>query len=91
MNHFWNRWRSEYIPSLIQYQKLYKRQNQIIPSVGDIVNIYDDKVPQYKWLLELIYDIIIVKDGAIRGAKLFVGKTKKKLNAQKPTLSSRTF
>ena len=45
LNHFWNRWCSEYIPSLLEYEKLYKRQNKIIPSIGDIVNIYDDKVP----------------------------------------------
>ena len=77
LNHFWNRWRSECIPSLLEYQKLYKRQNQIIPSIGNIVNIYDDKVPRYKWLLGRIYDVIIGKDGTIRGTKLFVRKTKK--------------
>ena len=57
--------------------KTYKQQNKIIPSIGDIVNIYDDKVPRHKWLLGCIYDVINGKDGAIRGAKLFVGKTKK--------------
>ena len=77
LNHFWNRWRSEYIPSLLEYQKLYKQQNKMIPSIDDIVNIHDGKVPRYKWLLERIYDVITGKDGAIRGAKLFVGKTKK--------------
>ena len=77
LNHIWNRWRSEYIPSLLEYQKLYKRQNQIIPSIGDIVNIYDDKLPRCKWLLGHIYDVITGKDGAIKGATLFAGKTKK--------------
>ena len=62
---------------MLEYQKLYKRQNQIIPSIGDIVNIYDDKVPRCKWLLGRIYDVITGKDGAIKGAKLFAGKTKK--------------
>ena len=57
--------------------KYYKQQNKIIPSIGDIVNIYDDKVPRHKWLLGRIYDVITGKDGTIRGAKLFVGKTKK--------------
>ena len=47
LNYFWNRWRSEYIPSLLEYQQLYKRQNQIIPLVGDILNIYDDVVPRH--------------------------------------------
>ena len=44
LNHLWNRWSSEYLPSLLEYQKLCKRQNQIIPSVGDIANICYDKV-----------------------------------------------
>ena len=77
LNYFWNRLRSECIPSLLECQKLYKRQNKIILSIGDIVNIYEDKVPQHRWLLGLIYDVITGKDGAITGAKLFVGKTKK--------------
>ena len=80
LNHFWNRWHSEYTPLLLEYQKLYKRQDEIIPSVGDIVNKYDDKVPRHKWLLRRIYDVITGKDGGIRGAKLFVGKRKKQLN-----------
>ena len=42
-----------------------------MPSIGNIVNIYNDKVPQHKWLLAHIYDVITGKDGAIRGAKLF--------------------
>ena len=72
LNHFWNRWRSRYIPSVFEYQKLYKRQNQIIPLVGDI-----DKVSRCKGLLGRIYDVITVQDGAIKGAKLFVEKTRK--------------
>ena len=35
LNHFWDRWRSKYKPSLLEYQKLYKRQNKIIPLIGD--------------------------------------------------------
>ena len=61
---------------IVEYQKLYKRQNEIISSVGDIVNIYDDKESWHKWLLGRIYDVITGKDGRIRGAKLLVGKTK---------------
>ena len=53
-----------------------------MPSIGNIVNIYNDKVPQHKWLLAHIYDVITGKDGTIRGAKLFVGKPKKQLNVQ---------
>ena len=53
-----------------------------MPSICDIVNIYNDKVPQHKWLLSHIYDVITGRDGTIRGAKLFVGKPKKQLSVQ---------
>ena len=85
-NHFWNIWGSKYIPSFLEYQKLYKRQNQVIPSVGDI-----DKESRHKCLLEGIYDVITVKDGAIRGAKLFAGKTKKTVERPINKLSSRIY
>ena len=64
--------------SLLEYQKLPKRQNQIIPSTGDIANIYDDKVTRHKWLLGRIYGLFTGKNGAIRGAKLFVEKQQQK-------------
>ena len=68
---------------MLNYQKLCNRQNQITPSVGDIGNIYDNKVPGHKWLLRCIYDVITCKDDAITGAKLFVGKMKK--TVERPT------
>ena len=34
-------------------------------------------ISRHKWLLGSIYEVITGKDGAIRGAKLFVGKKKK--------------
>ena len=47
-----------------------------MPLIGDIVNIYNGKVPRHKQLLGPIYDINIGKDSVIAGEKLFVGKTK---------------
>ena len=77
LNHFWNRWRSVYMPSLLEYQKLYKQKNQIMPTVGDIVNIHDDKVPQHKWLLRHIYDVITGKDGGNWRGSVVCGKNEK--------------
>ena len=39
--------------------------------------MYDNEVPRHKWLLGRIYELTTGKDGAIRGANLFVGKAKK--------------
>ena len=71
------------MPSLLKYQKLYNLQNQMTPSVGDIVNIYNGKVARHKCLLGRFYDVITGKDDTVRGAKMFVGKMKK--TVERPT------
>ena len=68
---------------MLHYQKLCNRQNQITLSVGDIGNIYDNKVPGHKCLFQRIYEVITGKDDTITGAKLFVGKIKK--TVERPT------
>ena len=51
LTHFWNRWRSEYVPSLREFHKVYRKTNNIIPNVGDIVKIYEEKQLRQTWLL----------------------------------------
>ena len=75
--HFWKPWRSEYIPSLREFQKAYHKSNNIIPQVGDIANIFEDKQPRQKWLLRRIIELIISKDKFVRAAKIYIGKTKR--------------
>ena len=43
LTHFWNRSRSEYVLTPREYQKVYRRTNNIKPSIGDIVHIHGDK------------------------------------------------
>ena len=75
--HFWKPWRSEYIPSLREFQKAYHKSNNIIPQVGDIVNVFEDKQPRQKWLLGRITELITSKDNFVRAAKIYIGKTKR--------------
>ena len=82
LTHFWNRWRSEYVPSLSEYQKVYRRANNIKPSIGDIVHIHVDRQPLQKWLLGRITELIKGKDNNVRGAVIFLGKTKR--NIERP-------
>ena len=49
LNHFWSRWRREYVTSLRQFQK--SKQNKSATQAikkNDIVIIYDEKVPHVK-------------------------------------------
>ena len=81
LTHFWNRWRSEYVPSLREYQKVYCRTNNIKPSIGDIVHIHEDRQPQQKWLLGYITELMKRKDN-VWGAVIFLGRTKR--NIERP-------
>ena len=76
LEHFWKRWRTEYIPSLREFQKAYHKSN-IIPQVGEIVNIFEDKQPRQKWLLGRIIELVSSKDNLVRAAKIYIGKTKR--------------
>ena len=72
--HFWKRWRAEYVMSLREYQKLHKPYTQAVPSKNELVLVFDDKQPRQKWLLGEITELIPSNDGKIRGAKVILGK-----------------
>ena len=76
VEHFWNRWRQEYLNTLRNWQSKYKRRNSMVPEVGDVVLIYEEKSPRHRWPLGRIIEKITSGDGQVRGAKVFVGKTK---------------
>ena len=82
--HFWKRWRLECVPSLREYQKVYRRTNNNEPSIGDIVHICEDKQPRQKWLLlGRITKLIKGEYKNLRGAVIFLGRTKR--NIERPT------
>ena len=62
-------------PITLLIQKVYHRSNSIIPQVGDIVNIFEDKQPRQKWLLGGIIESISRKDILVRAAKTYIEKT----------------
>ena len=76
IGHFWKRWRAEYVTSFREYQKLHTLNSQAVPSKNDLVIGFDDKQPRKKWLLGKITELIPSNDGKIRGAKVFLGKTR---------------
>ncbi len=47
--HFWNRWRNEYLSTLQQRQKWRREQKNF--AVGDLVIIKEDNIPPAKWKL----------------------------------------
>ena len=76
IEHFWKRWRFEYITSLRECQKSFKPKNQLFQAKNDLVLIYEEEQPRQKWLLGKIVELIPSQDGQVRGARILLGKSR---------------
>ena len=58
MDHFWNRWRREYIPTLRESHKLKLNSTVEIMQIGDVVSIHDKSLPRAKWSMGVVHELI---------------------------------
>ena len=64
INHFWHRWRSEYVTNLREYQKLRPlNNNSPCIKVNDVVLIHDDNAPGHLWRIDIVIELIKSKLG----------------------------
>ena len=71
-DHFWNRWRREYLTDLREYHKgKYEAQLRTV-SVGDVVIVYEENVKPGFWKIGKVEEVIRGRDGVVRGAKVRV-------------------
>ena len=82
LDHFWNRWRTEYLVNLREHNKLSGQGTAKI-GVGDTVVVHEDNVKRSLWKLGRIDKFIMGRDGHIRGAKVCV------ISRNKPDFISR--
>ena len=78
LDHFWDRWRREYLGELRQQHKSFSHSfssSKICPQVGDVVIIHEEFIPRHMWRLGVIKKLIKSRDGLVRGAEVLVGKT----------------
>ena len=69
LDHFWNRWRSEYLTQLREYHRCSKRANSLRKvQVGDIVCLLDSKIPKQLWHLGKVERLLRGRDGQVRSA-----------------------
>ena len=69
LDHFWNRWRSEYLTQLREYHRYSKRANSLRKvQAGDIVCLHDNKIPRQLWRLGKIERLLPGRDGRVRSA-----------------------
>ena len=73
LTHFWERWRKEYLIELRESHRRYRGNadgKQV--SVGDVVVVHDDGQPRGFWRLGRVEELLIGRDGRVRGAVLRV-------------------
>ena len=70
LNHFWKRWRNEYLAELRESHRhlLKKSHGKTRVSVGDVVIVHEEGLPRGFWKLGHIQSLILGKDGKPRGA-----------------------
>ena len=70
INHFWKRWRNEYLLELRDSHCQNKEESH--PSnpirVGDVILVHDESLPRGLWRIAKVQDVIAGKDRKIRGA-----------------------
>ena len=70
LNHFWKRWRSEY---LVELREFHRQSNHHFPmqpfiATGDVVVVHDENLPRGFWKLGRVEEVIASRDGRVRGA-----------------------
>lgn len=66
--HFWNRWKSEYLTSLRETHTASGTNKEDI-KVGDVVIVHDD-IPRIKWRLAVVKELQRGHDGFVRSASI---------------------
>ena len=68
LQHFWSRWRREYLTALREFHHTTGTNTQTV-KVGDVVLIHDD-IPRIQWKLAVIEQINKGADGLIHSANV---------------------
>ena len=66
----WNRWSREYVRSLRERHVNVAGKQAAAPRKGSVVIIKDESKNRNLWKLGIVTDLIKVKDGIVRGAKI---------------------
>ena len=70
LNHYWKRWREEYITELREYHKHKKRDSAIQITLNDTVLIHDPNAKRRLWKTGIVQKLIKSHDKQIRAAEV---------------------
>ena len=66
VNHFWDRWKKEYLVNQREYQKIkHPNKHQKIVNVKDIAVVQEDKMPRSAWKVGIVKKVIKGTNGNI--------------------------
>ena len=68
---FWNRWKTEYLTSLREFNRISGHNKEVI-KVGDVVIVHDEK-PRIQWKLAVVEGLIKGGDNLTRAAHIRIG------------------
>lgn len=72
LQHFWKRWRREYLTDLREYHKGKITGEERLVDTGDVVVVYDEGHKRGKWKTGVVEDLVVGTDGVVRGARVRV-------------------
>ena len=81
--HFWNRWRREYLVDLREFHKGKGGQGDIV-EIGDVVVVHEDNVKRSNWKMAEVVELIKGRDEQVRGAKVRMIRNKKVVYLRRP-------
>ena len=63
MNHFWKRWRKEYVLELRNlHRNVTQHSSNRVVSIGDVVIVHDEDQPRGKWRIGRVEDLVTGSD-----------------------------
>ena len=89
LDHFWNRWRREYLTSLRETQRRTSKGHSLKIQLHDIVLVHEEKQPRHCWKLGRVVKLIPSDDGEIRGAEIDRKDRSRDKKARQSSISTR--
>ena len=73
LNHFWKRWRAEYLLELRNsHSRVRRATGSSLVAVGDLVWIHDESHKRCHWKMGVVEQTLTSRDGQVRGAEVRV-------------------
>ena len=84
LNHFWNRWRREYLANLREFHRRKIQNRDRTVEVGDIVVVYEEEKKRGEWKIGVVESLVKGKDSIVRGDKVRVVTKGKPTHLSRP-------